>query len=293
MLSGAAPAEARARAMGSLHEHLVHDDARLVQLLDPPFDTSTPSPGYIQGYVPGVRENGGQYTHAAHVGALAFAALGDGERAWELFGLLAPMHHGDSAEQVATYKVEPYVVAGDVYACRRTSAAAAGPGTPARPAGCTSCSSNRCSASSGAGTDSRAAAPAARLARLRAALSLRRSTYGIAVRLRLLGARRRSVRVDGVASPDGLIALVDEAAPLGRGRRVASSHAARGLTVQIRRRKMQLGMIGLGRMGANMVRRLLKNGHECVVFDMNPAAVAAVRRTARPAPPRSPSWSRR
>ena len=116
VLSEAAPAKRAQRAMSSLHEHLVHDDARLVQLLDPPFDTSAPSPGYIQGYVPGVRENGGQYTHAAVWATLAFAALGDADRAWELFGLLAPMHHGDSAEKVATYKVEPYVVAGDIYA---------------------------------------------------------------------------------------------------------------------------------------------------------------------------------
>ncbi len=116
VLSGAAPAERAQRAMKSLHEHLVHGDSRLVQLLDPPFDTSTPSPGYIQGYVPGVRENGGQYTHAAMWATLAFAALGDADRAWELFDLLAPMHHGDSAEKIAVYKVEPYVLAGDVYA---------------------------------------------------------------------------------------------------------------------------------------------------------------------------------
>jgi cellobiose phosphorylase len=89
-----------------------------VQLLDPPFDSSDPSPGYIQGYVPGVRENGGQYTHAALWAALAFAALGDGERAWRLFGLLAPLHHGASAEDIATYRIEPYVVAGDVYASK-------------------------------------------------------------------------------------------------------------------------------------------------------------------------------
>jgi cyclic beta-1,2-glucan synthetase len=116
VLSGAAPAERAQRAMASLHEHLVHDDPALVLLLDPPFDTSTPSPGYIQGYVPGVRENGGQYTHAAVWATLAFAALGDADRAWRLFDLLAPMHHGASAERIATYKVEPYVVAGDVYA---------------------------------------------------------------------------------------------------------------------------------------------------------------------------------
>jgi len=115
VLSGAAPA-ARARiAMESVYRQLVHADTRVVQLLNPPFDTSLPPPGYIQGYVPGVRENGGQYTHAAIWVALAFAALGDADRAWEMFGLLAPIRHGASAADIATYKVEPYVVAGDVY----------------------------------------------------------------------------------------------------------------------------------------------------------------------------------
>ena len=119
VLSGAAP-DARARvAMASVHRQLVDTEARLVRLLDPPFDTSKPSPGYIQGYVTGVRENGGQYTHAAVWAALAFASLGDGERAWQLFGLLAPMHHGASAADIETYQVEPYVVAGDVYASKQ------------------------------------------------------------------------------------------------------------------------------------------------------------------------------
>ena len=116
VLSGAAPADHAQRAMRSLDEHLVHRDTRLVQLLAPPFDTSQPSPCYIQGYVPGVRENGGQYTHAAMWAAMAFAALGDGERAWELFALLNPLSHVGDAGAVATYRVEPYVVAGDVYA---------------------------------------------------------------------------------------------------------------------------------------------------------------------------------
>ena len=115
VLSGAAPAERARTAMASMHRQLVHVDRGLVQLLDPPFDTSRPSPGYIQGYVPGVRENGGQYTHAAVWAGMAFAALGDADRAWEIFRLLAPIHHGDSADAVATYRIEPYVVAGDVY----------------------------------------------------------------------------------------------------------------------------------------------------------------------------------
>ncbi len=116
VLSGAAPAERAQRAMASLDQHLVHRDTRLVQLLDPPFDTSNPSPGYIQGYVPGVRENGGQYTHGAVWAAMAFAALGDADRAWQLFALLDPVSHATDAGQVNGYKVEPYVVAGDVYA---------------------------------------------------------------------------------------------------------------------------------------------------------------------------------
>jgi cyclic beta-1,2-glucan synthetase len=116
VLSGAAPANRAQRAMASLDERLVHNDTRLVQLLDPPFDTSRPSPGYIQGYVPGVRENGGQYTHAAVWAAMAFAALGDADRAWDLFDMLNPLTHADSEVGVAAYQVEPYVVAGDVYA---------------------------------------------------------------------------------------------------------------------------------------------------------------------------------
>ncbi len=116
VLSGAAPPARGRLAMDALDRHLVHHDTALVQLLDPPFDRSMPSPGYIQGYIPGVRENGGQYTHAAVWAALAFAAQGDAARAWGVFELLDPIRHGDSADDVATYKVEPYVVAGDVYA---------------------------------------------------------------------------------------------------------------------------------------------------------------------------------
>ena len=85
-------------------------------MLDPPFDTSPLNPGYIKGYVPGVRENGGQYTHAAIWAAMAFAALGDRQRAWELFAMINPVNHARSPEAVAIYKVEPYVVAADVYA---------------------------------------------------------------------------------------------------------------------------------------------------------------------------------
>jgi cyclic beta-1,2-glucan synthetase len=87
-----------------------------VQLLDPPFDTSPVDPGYIKGYVPGVRENGGQYTHAAVWAAMAFAEMGDSKRAWELAGMINPVNHASSARGMAVYKVEPYAVAADVYA---------------------------------------------------------------------------------------------------------------------------------------------------------------------------------
>ena len=116
VLSGAGdPARAR-QAMDSLDQHLVRRDAGLVQLLDPPFDKTPQDPGYIRGYVPGVRENGGQYTHAAIWATMAFAKLGDRKRAWELLGLINPTRHGATPEGIATYKVEPYVVAADVYA---------------------------------------------------------------------------------------------------------------------------------------------------------------------------------
>jgi cellobiose phosphorylase len=95
--------------------HLVDRDAALIRLLDPPFDQSVPSPGYIQGYVTGVRENGGQYTHAAVWATMAFAALGDAGRAWELVGMLNPINHAESADGIAVYKSEPYVIASDVY----------------------------------------------------------------------------------------------------------------------------------------------------------------------------------
>ena len=102
--------------MESLDARLVRRDAGLIQLLDPPFDQSPLDPGYIKGYVPGVRENGGQYTHAAIWAAMAFAQVGDRVRAWELFELINPINHARSPADVATYKVEPYVIAADVYA---------------------------------------------------------------------------------------------------------------------------------------------------------------------------------
>jgi cyclic beta-1,2-glucan synthetase len=115
VISGAGdPARAR-QAMEAVDARLVRRSDRIVLLLTPPFDHMTPSPGYIQGYVPGVRENGGQYTHAALWTVMAFAVLGDGDRAAELFSLLNPVNHGRTAAEVARYRAEPYVVAADVY----------------------------------------------------------------------------------------------------------------------------------------------------------------------------------
>ncbi|MBV9391418.1 MAG: cyclic beta 1-2 glucan synthetase, partial [Verrucomicrobia bacterium] len=103
-------------ALQAVTERLIRPERKLIQLLDPPFNQSLPEPGYIKGYVPGVRENGGQYTHAAIWVVIAFALLENHDHAWELFGLINPIRHGDSATQIDAYKVEPYVVAADVYA---------------------------------------------------------------------------------------------------------------------------------------------------------------------------------
>jgi cellobiose phosphorylase len=116
VLSGAGDAARSRLAMAAVDRRLVRREHDLIQLLDPPFDRSDLNPGYIKGYVPGVRENGGQYTHAAIWTAMAFAALGDKQRAWELFAMINPVNHAKSPEKIATYKVEPYVVAADVYA---------------------------------------------------------------------------------------------------------------------------------------------------------------------------------
>ena len=115
VISSAGDPDRARQAMASVNEHLVRETDGLVLLLTPPFDKMEPSPGYIRGYLPGVRENGGQYTHAALWNVLAFAQLGDGDRAWELFSLLNPVNHGRTPEEVMRYRAEPYVVAADVY----------------------------------------------------------------------------------------------------------------------------------------------------------------------------------
>jgi cyclic beta-1,2-glucan synthetase len=116
VLSGGGDARRSRMAMEAVNQRLVRRDHSLIQLLDPPFDKSDLNPGYIKGYVPGVRENGGQYTHGAIWASMAFAALGDSRRAWELFDIINPVNHSKTAAEIATYKVEPYVVAADIYA---------------------------------------------------------------------------------------------------------------------------------------------------------------------------------
>ncbi|MBL8533182.1 MAG: cyclic beta 1-2 glucan synthetase, partial [Betaproteobacteria bacterium] len=115
VLAGADAVDRSRRAMQSVDALLVRRDRGIVQLLDPPFDSAQMDPGYIRGYVPGVRENGGQYTHGAIWAAMAFAALGDGARAWELLALINPVNHALTPEATETYKAEPYVIAADVY----------------------------------------------------------------------------------------------------------------------------------------------------------------------------------
>ncbi|HEX5125434.1 MAG TPA: cyclic beta 1-2 glucan synthetase, partial [Rhodocyclaceae bacterium] len=115
VLSRAGDAERSHTAMDAVYQRLVRRDHALIQLLTPPFDKSNQDPGYIRGYVPGVRENGGQYTHAAIWTTMAFAALGDSQRAWELLTMINPVNHGSSRKSIATYKTEPYVMSADVY----------------------------------------------------------------------------------------------------------------------------------------------------------------------------------
>jgi cyclic beta-1,2-glucan synthetase len=115
VLSGAADPGRAARAMASLDQHLLRPGDGLALLLTPPFNLSAPDPGYIQAYPPGIRENGGQYTHAAAWAAIALTQLGDGDKAAELFALLNPINHALTQDDALRYKVEPYVVAADVY----------------------------------------------------------------------------------------------------------------------------------------------------------------------------------
>lgn len=115
VLSGGADPVRAAQAMESVYKRLVEPTEQMILLFTPPFDKTTHDPGYIKGYPPGVRENGGQYTHAGIWAAWAFAKLGQGDRAGELFQLLNPISHADTPENAVRYKVEPYVIAADIY----------------------------------------------------------------------------------------------------------------------------------------------------------------------------------
>ncbi|HLA07388.1 MAG TPA: protein ndvB, partial [Anaerolineales bacterium] len=115
VISGDAENERASRAMQSVYEQLIRFEDELILLFAPPFERTSRDPGYIKGYPPGVRENGGQYTHAALWTIWAFAQLGQGDRAAELFHLVNPIYHADTLEKVNRYRVEPYVIAADVY----------------------------------------------------------------------------------------------------------------------------------------------------------------------------------
>jgi len=115
VLSGAAPADRAAQAMAAADQRLVDQQAGVIQLLAPPFDQMVGDPGYIKGYLPGIRENGGQYTHGVLWFVRAVAELGQGSRAVELMEMLSPISHTRNAAEVNTYQTEPYVVAADVY----------------------------------------------------------------------------------------------------------------------------------------------------------------------------------
>ncbi len=115
VISGAADPPRALRAMAAVERQLIRNDDGLALLFAPPFDRTSLDPGYIRGYPPGIRENGGQYTHAAAWSLLAFAALGQGNQSAALFSLLNPINHSSTRADVQRYKVEPYVVAADVY----------------------------------------------------------------------------------------------------------------------------------------------------------------------------------
>ena len=115
VISGAADPIRAARAMTAVESHLIRRNAGLALLFAPPFDRTALDPGYIKGYPPGIRENGGQYTHAATWSVIAYAMLGQGNNAWELFSLLNPINRTSTRADVHRYKVEPYVIAADVY----------------------------------------------------------------------------------------------------------------------------------------------------------------------------------
>jgi cyclic beta-1,2-glucan synthetase len=116
VLAGTAQRQRAQRAVNAVRAHLMRRDAQIVLLLTPPFDRMPHDPGYIKGYVPGIRENGGQYTHAVAWTIIALARLGMGDEAMELFHMINPVNHMRTADNADRYKVEPYAIAADVYA---------------------------------------------------------------------------------------------------------------------------------------------------------------------------------
>ena len=152
VLSGAGDPERAKQAMAAVMERLVRRNPGLILLFTPPFDAGKLEPGYIKGYVPGVRENGGQYTHAAAWVVQAAAELGQGERAAELFGLINPVRHAATPQGVGATASNPTSWPAMFTPSRRTPAAAAGPGTPARRRGCIARGWSRSSVSTGAAT---------------------------------------------------------------------------------------------------------------------------------------------
>jgi len=115
-MSGAADVARATHAMTAVDRQLIRRDCGLALLFTPPFDHTTLDPGYIKSYPPGIRENGGQYTHAAAWSVIAFAQLGQADKAAELFSLLNPVNRATTRASVHRYKVEPYVIAADIYA---------------------------------------------------------------------------------------------------------------------------------------------------------------------------------
>lgn len=115
VISKAADPSRMQQAMQAVNQYLVRPSDGVVALLDPPFHSFVPNPGYIQSYVRGIRENGGQYTHAATWVAIAFQELNKSEMAWEILNIINPINHGSTHAEINRYKIEPYVVAGDVY----------------------------------------------------------------------------------------------------------------------------------------------------------------------------------
>jgi cellobiose phosphorylase len=118
VISGGGDLQRARQAMDSVDRRLVQREDQLIKLLSPPFDKSALEPGYIKGYVPGVRENGGQYTHAAIWATMAYAMMGNKDRAWELFAMLNPVNHSTTTGDMERYKVEPYVISADIYSAQ-------------------------------------------------------------------------------------------------------------------------------------------------------------------------------